>query len=228
MRILPFLISFSFLAIAIACYFLIGPFQDFINEAFDVLTSDDEARIQQWVSQFRLAGPVVLVLIMVIQMFLFVVPNVFIMIVAIVSYGPIWGAVISFIGVFCSSTLGYVIGRYLGPVTVDKLLSKKAQIKAAEFVKNYGTPAIAITRISSISNDSLSIVAGLLKIRYRNYILATLSGISPLIILLAIYGRNGKILKGLIWVAAASLIILAVYIFIDKRRKKKRAATDPG
>lgn len=228
MRILPFLISFSFLAIAIACYFLIGPFQDFINEAFDVLTSDDEARIQQWVSQFRLAGPVVLVLIMVIQMFLFVVPNVFIMIVAIVSYGPIWGAVISFIGVFCSSTLGYVIGRYLGPVTVDKLLSKKAQIKAAEFVKNYGTPAIAITRISSISNDSLSIVAGLLKMRYRNYILATLSGISPLIILLAIYGRNGKILKGLIWVAAASLIILAVYIFIDKRRKKKRAATDPG
>ena len=227
MRILPFLISFSFLAIAIACYFLIGPFQDFINEAFDVLTSDDEARIQQWVSQFRLAGPVVLVLIMVIQMFLFVVPNVFIMIVAIVSYGPIWGAVISFIGVFCSSTLGYVIGRYLGPVTVDKLLSKKAQIKAAEFVKNYGTPAIAITRISSISNDSLSIVAGLLKMRYRNYILATLSGISPLIILLAIYGRNGKILKGLIWVAAASLIILAVYIFIDKRRKKKRAATDP-
>ena len=228
MRILPFLISFSFLAIAIACYFLIGPFQDFINEAFDVLTSDDEARIQQWVSQFRLAGPVVLVLIMVIQMFLFVVPNVFIMIVAIVSYGPIWGAVISFIGVFCSSTLGYVIGRYLGPVTVDKLLSKKAQIKAAEFVKNYGTPAIAITRISSISNDSLSIVAGLLKMRYRNYILATLSGISPLIILLAIYGRNGKILKGLIWVAAASLIILAVYIFIDKKKKKKRAATDPG
>jgi len=34
---------------------------------------------------------------MVVQMFLFVVPNVFLMMVAIISYGPGWGAVISFL-----------------------------------------------------------------------------------------------------------------------------------
>ena len=70
-------------------------------KVFDVLTSNDEKRIRLWVSQFKLAGPVVLILIMVVQMFLFVVPNVFIMIVAIVSYGPFWGAVISFLGSIC-------------------------------------------------------------------------------------------------------------------------------
>ena len=114
-----------------------------------------------------------------------------------------------------------MIGKHLGPITVNKLLSKKAQQKTAEFVKNYGIPAIAITRISSLSNDSLSIVAGLLKMSYKKYILATIGGISPLIILLAIYGNNGKILKALIWIAAASLITLIIYIFIDKRRKRK-------
>ncbi len=55
---------------------------------------------------------------------------------------------------------------------------------------------------------------------YRKYILATLSGITPLIMLLAIYGRNGKILKALILIAAISLVLLIIYIVIDKRRKR--------
>jgi len=157
---------------------------------------------------------------MVVQMFLFVVPNVFLMMVAIISYGPGWGAVISFLGVFSSSSVGYMIGKYLGPVTVRKLMSDKAQKKTSEFIKNYGVAAIAITRISSLSNDSLSIVADLLKMSYQKYILATLGGITPLIVLLAIYGRNGKILKALIWIAAISLMLLIIYIVIDKKRKK--------
>jgi uncharacterized membrane protein YdjX (TVP38/TMEM64 family) len=220
MKKLPLLISASLLAILVTIYFVIPSFQNFINEAFDVLTSDDQERIRKWVGQFKLADPVVLILIMVVQMFLFVVPNVFLMMVAIISYGPAWGAVISFLGVFSSSSVGYMIGKYLGPVTVRKLMSDKAQKKTSEFIKNYGVAAIAITRISSLSNDSLSIVAGLLKMSYQKYILATLGGITPLIVLLAIYGRNGKILKALIWIAAISLMLLIIYIVIDKKRKK--------
>ncbi len=220
MKKLPLLISVSLLAILVALYFIIPSFQNFINEAFDVLTSNDQERIRKWVGQFKLAGPVVLILIMVVQMFLFVVPNVFLMMVAIISYGPIWGAVISFLGVFSSSSVGYMIGKYLGPVTVRKLMSDKVQKKTSEFIKNYGVAAIAITRISSLSNDSLSIVAGLLKMSYQKYILATLGGITPLILLLAIYGRNGKILKALIWIAVISLVLLIIYIIVDKRRKR--------
>lgn len=224
MKNIPFIVSLSLLAILITAYFAIGSFQNFINEAFDVLTSNDQQRIKNWVSQFKLAGPLVLILLMVVQMFLFVVPNIFLMIVAIISYGPVWGAVISFIGVFASSSLGYAIGKYLSPVTVNKLIKPKTQKKISDFIQNYGVAAIAITRLSSLSNDSLSIVAGLLKMSYRKYILATLSGITPLIVLLAIYGRNGKILRALIWIAAISLVLLIIYIIIDKRRKKKRGA----
>jgi uncharacterized membrane protein YdjX (TVP38/TMEM64 family) len=221
MKKLPLLISLSFLGIVVTLYFVIPSFQNFIKGAFDVITSDDEERISKWVAQFKLSGPVVLVLIMIIQMFLFVVPNVFVMMVAIVIYGPFWGSVISFLGVFASSSTGYMIGKYLGPVTVHKLMSDKALKKTSEFIKRYGVTAIAITRISSLSNDSLSIVAGLLKMNYRKYILATLAGITPLIVLLAIYGKNGKILKSLIWIAAISLIFLIIYIITEERKRKK-------
>ena len=226
MKKLPFLISFSLLSSVVILYLIIPSFRDFVKQAFDVLTSDDETLIKQWVSKFKMAGPLTLILLMVIQMFLFVVPNVFVMMVAIVSYGPVWGAVISFLGVFASSSVGYLIGKYLGPLTVQKLMSDKVRNNTAQFIKRYGVTAIAITRISSFSNDSLSIVAGLLKMSYRKYILATLIGITPLIVLLAIYGKNGKILKSLIWIAAISLVILDIYIFLNEKKRKKRQITN--
>ena len=222
MKKLPLIIAASLLGILVACYFTIPSFQGFIKEAFDILTSDDKEKISKWVAQFKLAGPLVLILVMVLQMFLFIIPNVFLMMIAIISYGPVWGGIISFLGVFASSSLGYVIGKYLGPVTVHKLMSEKAQKKTSEFIKKYGVAAIAITRISSLSNDSLSIVAGLLKMSYRRYILATLIGISPLIVLLGIYGKDGKILRSLIWIAAISLVMLIIYIIMDKRKGGKK------
>src|SRR5687767_165186 len=108
MKRLPFLISFPLVVVLIACYYLFPSFQSFINEAYDVLTSGNETRISNWVAQFKLAGPLVLIFIMVVQMFLFVVPNVFLMVVAIISYGPLWGGFISFLGVFASSSLGFL------------------------------------------------------------------------------------------------------------------------
>lgn len=224
----PILISISILAVLGLCYWLIPAFQQGINEAYKVLTSDDQERIQDWVDQFGLGGPLVLVLLMMVQMFLFVVPNVLVMMVAITCYGPIWGSVISLLGVFASSSLGYVIGRFLGPHTVDKFINVKTREKISAFIKDYGIPAIAITRLSSLSNDSLSFVTGILKMNYRKYILATMGGITPLVVLLAIYGHNGQIEKALIWIAAISLVLLVAYIIIDKRRKKRRPAAVSG
>lgn len=219
----PLIISLSVLAILAACYWLIPAFQEGVNEAYRILTSKDEKRIRKWVSTFGFAGPIILILLMVVQMFLFVVPNVLVMIIAITSYGPVWGAIISLLGVFASSSVGYMIGRHLSPHIVHKLVSVKTEERIASFIKAYGVPAIAITRLSSLSNDSLSIVVGILKMGYRKYILATLGGITPLIVLLAIYGGNGKIEKALIWIAGISLVLLIIYIFLDKRRKRRKA-----
>ena len=218
---LPVVIALSLLVILVGCYFIFPGFKTTVNEIFHVLISKDEEKIEAWVEKFGIAGPLVLILIMIVQMFLFVVPNILVMVISIVIYGPVWGSLISLVGIFCSSSLGYLLGRYLGPVTVNKLIKTETQLKISDFIERYGVGAIAITRLASLSNDSLSIVAGLLKMSYRKYILATLAGITPLIVLLALYGRNGKIERALIWIAGISLVLLFVYIFIDKKRQAK-------
>lgn len=214
--------SLVLIAVLVGSYFIFPGFQAGVNEAFDVITSDDKDRIRDWVKQFGMLGPLVLILAMGVQMFMLVIPNILLFVIAIVCYGPIWGGLISLAGVFLSSSLGYAIGKKLGPAAIDRFVSQKTQEKIKVFIDRYGMKAVAIFRLSSISTDSLGFVAGILEMNYKQYILATLGGVTPVIILIAIYGNGGRIETALIWIASISLVALLIYIFLD--RKKRRAA----
>jgi uncharacterized membrane protein YdjX (TVP38/TMEM64 family) len=221
---LPLIIGGSLLCVLIVLYFVYPPFHSGMNKAFDVLTSEDDTRIKDWVSQFGLLGPLIIILVMVGQMFTFIVPNILVMIIAIISYGPVWGGLIALLGVFSSSSVGYYIGTRLSPVTLQKFVKLKTQKKISAFIEEYGVAAIVITRLSSFSNDALGFVAGILNMGYTRFILSTMVGITPLVVLLAIYGKNGNIEKALLWIAGASLVTLFVYIKLRERMKRKKKA----
>lgn len=212
--------------IAVGCYFLIPEFKEGVNEAFDTLTGEDQEKIQNWVQKFGILGPIVLILAMAFQMFLLIVPNVLLFAIAIVCYGPVWGTLICLIGVFASSSLGYFIGKKLGPRAIDRFISQRIQNRIQVFIERYGMKAVAIFRLSTISADSLGFVAGILEMNYKRYIVATMCGVTPLIILVAIYGTNGRLETALFWIAGISLTCLIVYFFLDKKRRNQAYAEE--
>src|SRR5688572_28474972 len=97
---LPIVIALSLLAVLVGCYFILPGFKNTVNEIFHVLISKDEEKIEAWIEKFGIAGPFVLILVMIVQMFLFVVPNILVMVISIVIYGPVWGSLISLVGIF--------------------------------------------------------------------------------------------------------------------------------
>lgn len=219
---LPLITSLLLVTGLVASYFIFPGYQKGVDEATAVLTSEDRVLIREWVSQFGFWGPLVLILTMVFQMFLLFVPNILLILISIVSYGPVWGALVAWIGVVLASTVGYLIGNKLSPVIVHRLVNVKTQERLGKFIKSYGMKAIFVLRLSSFSNDGLSIVAGLLNMQYRRFISATILGITPLIIILAIFGKNAKLEKGLLWVGIILVLGLVVYIIVDRRRTKRR------
>ena len=223
-RKLPLIISILLVVVLVTSYFIFPSFREDVTEAFEVLTSEDEELIKNWVSQFGLWGPVVIISAMVFQMFLFIIPNILLIMICILSYGPLWGSLLAWFGVLLASTVGYMIGNKLSPVIVHRLVSAKTQRTLKEFIENYGMKAIVALRLSSFSNDGLSLVAGLLNMRYQRFITATLLGITPLISILAIFGHSGKIEKGLLWVGIILVVGLVIYIFWDKRRSQRKKA----
>ena len=216
-----FWISVAVLGGLVASYFIFPDFKEGVNEAYNVITSEDKQRINTWVKQFGALGPIVLILAMTAQMFLFVIPNLFLFIIATLCYGPIWGTLIFLGGVFISSSFGYMIGKKLGPGAIDKFVSEKAQDRISNFVKRYGAKSVAILRLSSLASDGLGFVAGMLEMQYARFIIATMSGILPVVVLIAIFGNNGKVERALIWLAGISLVMFIVYIIFDKKKRKQ-------
>ncbi len=217
----PLYISIGLLVGIVASYFFIPSVQQFLHEAWQVLTSNNNQRIEQWIAEFGWYGPFVLVLAMIIQMFLLVIPSVALMVVSVLAYGPFWGSLIILSAVFAASSVGYVIGRFLSETFIMKLLGPNTENKIEQFIKNYGFWAVFVTRLNPIlSNDAISFVGGIVKMDYWRFILATLLGILPLTILIAILGENIENLKsGLLWGSIISLIAFIIYVVYDKIKK---------
>ena len=219
---LPLYISVAIIVSLVLAYFFIPGVQAWLSEAWNVLTSDDKTRIEKWVSNFGWFGPLVLVLAMIAQMFLLVIPTILLMVVSVLAYGPVWGSCIILAAVYSASSVGYFIGRYFGPVIVEKLIGHKTEKKIGDFIDDYGFWAVIVTRLNPfLSNDAISFVAGILKMGYWKFIGATLVGIAPLTLFIAIIGESTDALKnGLLGGSLVSLILFGVYVYWDKKKRK--------
>jgi uncharacterized membrane protein YdjX (TVP38/TMEM64 family) len=222
----PLVASLTLILGLLAAYFFISPFQAFVDEAYRILTSENEQKISQWVNELGPWGPVFIIVIMIVQMFLFVIPSPLLMVVSVLAYGPIWGSIIAIASVLAASTIGYWIGRFLGVVTIYKLIGERKEKKLESYVEKYGFWAVVVVRLSPLfSNDAISFVGGILRMGYKKFIFATFAGITPLTILIAYFGENNDRLKtGLIIITAISLVALIFYIIYDKKKKRKAKA----
>lgn len=222
--------SVFILFILLSCYLFIPSVNDGINKAFGILTSGDEALIKDWVSDFGMWGPLVIIVGMVASMFLFVVPNLLLLIISSVSYGPLWGSLISLVAVFISSTVAYSLGYWIGPGILKRLLSGNAHEKMTKLVRLYGVGAIILFRMSPLlSNEAISFIPALLRMRYKKFILATLAGSIPIIAILAYTAGEGNFKIVMIWLSVISLVGYIIYVFIARRartRKKQERETE--
>lgn len=220
----PLYISLAVVAAIVLSYFFIPQVQNFMTEAWNVLTSGDKERTREWVSQFGYMGPVIIILAMILQMFLLVIPTPILMVVTVVAYGPIIGSIILFAAIFMASSIGYFIGRYFGPIIVEKLIGPRTEKKISAFIDDYGFWTVIVVRLSPfLSNDAISLVGGVLQMGYWRFIGATMLGISPLIIFIAYLGGDYERLKtGLIWTSAISLVLFIAFVWWDRKVRKNK------
>jgi len=217
-----FLISFSLISFLAVLYFTYQPFQDSVNEAWTILLSEDEQRIEEYVQQFGILGPLAIIVFIILQMFLIIFPSWLPIIVGILAYGFWWGVLINLIGVGIASTIGYFIGTEFK----NLFISDKKYEKMKFWIDNYSFATIVLFRVSPFfSNDAISFIAGIFRISYRKFMLATYAGMIPLSLAVGYFSTDiDKLENGLYWVGGAGAILYAIYIYFDyKKRKKKHA-----
>jgi uncharacterized membrane protein YdjX (TVP38/TMEM64 family) len=216
----PWLTAGGFIGLVLLSYFYVPVFQDFIQETWAVLMSKDEEKISHYFKSFGLWGPLLIVVLISIQMFLILFPNVLLVVVSSLAYGPVWGTIISVIGNITASSVGYGIGNTFSS-KVWKLFNEQKLKKMERLLDRYGFWAVAIFHICPfISNDVISIAAGLSKMKFMKFMLATLTGAIPFTIAIAWFGKETEtMMSGLYWVGGFGLAIYFLYVWMDHRKR---------
>lgn len=222
-KLLPSLITLVLLAILGGCYLWNDDFRAFATEGWQVLTSNNEQLINDWVADLSYWGPLIILAGFIIQMFAFVIPSWLLIVVSVLTYGPWTGSLLALGGVLLASCLAYAIGSWLSEYTLQKLLGKQSEKKMKAYLEQYGFWLIAIFRLAPfLSNDTISFAAGLSSMRFWRFMSATALGITPLIGFIAYLGESTDRLKsGFIWASAISLVGFGLYVWWDQQKSKK-------
>jgi uncharacterized membrane protein YdjX (TVP38/TMEM64 family) len=189
----------------------------FAREAWDISPVD----IQQFILSFGWLSPVVFIVIYTIGPFVFF-PSFILSMTAGLTYGVWPGAAFIWMGALGAASTGYLIGRFLGE-KVLKVHNFSWSEKLEKQITERGFLFVLILRlIPVIGFGLLSYLSGVMNVRFHHYILATMIGILPGIV---VYGTLGSSLTSgsRTMMLAAFLLLAAVsgLIFIFRGRVKK-------
>jgi uncharacterized membrane protein YdjX (TVP38/TMEM64 family) len=189
---------------------------------YEILMTNDQARVRDWVAGFGAWGPILIIALMIMQTLISAVPMILVLIVAVLAYGPIWGGLLGWGGAIVAALIGYGIARVFGDTLQDKFVTPQIKQVIEKQVSRYGAWAILALRLSPIiPSDGVSFVAGLLRMKPLPFIGGTIGGVTPVVIAVAYLGSDFERLRtGVIVISVLSLGALIGWIVYDKSRSK--------
>ncbi len=138
-------------------------------------------------------------------------------------YGPIYGFLLAMVSIFISSNVAFIISRYFGRSLVERIIKKRAEKINLKIGKN-GFKIIFIMRISGVFPlDMVSYAAGLTKVRYRDFLLATILGTMPETFSVAYMGHHisNPLSPGFILSVALVIVTIGLPLIYNKIKSKE-------
>ena len=134
--------------------------------------------LRLWLANFGSLAPVAYILLYTLRPVLFI-PALFLNLASAVLFGPLWGIVYILLGGLGSASLCYYLARHTNFEFVNKIADKWWA-----FVDKYSPQSdfkkmLCLRIVPIFPYDPISFLAGLSKIPYKTYALATLLGMIP-------------------------------------------------
>jgi uncharacterized membrane protein YdjX (TVP38/TMEM64 family) len=165
-----------------------------------------------------------LIAMMIAQTIVTAIPMVVVLIVSVVAYGPVYGGLIGWFGAILAALLGYGVARSAGSSLAERMVTPQIRALVEKNVERYGAWAIFALRLSPlVPTDGVSFVAGLVKMRFSSFLLATVGGVTPVVIAVAYFGSSFERLRnGILAITVVSLGALVAFIVYDQRKRRAR------
>lgn len=193
----------------------------------------DEQWIVAWIDGFGALGPIVYILILASTIIFTPLPSVVVDIAGGLAFGVLLGTVYTMIGGMLGATINFYVARRLGRHWVERRLGKKAMDQIDGLAERMGAKLIFLTRLIPLFNfDWVSYAAGLTRISFRSYFVASVLGmLLPVIgivyvgdVKLSHPGRSNLVFTALVVWSALPVVSFLAWAGIQALRQRVRPA----
>lgn len=180
----------------------------------DVLRNQEQMVVI--IKELGLLGPLAIIFLMAIAIVISPIPSAPIALVSGALYGHTFGTIYVVIGAIAGASIAFMMSRKLGHDYINRKLHHRMPVKIVGS-QNTLMMIVFVTRLAPfISFDVISYAAGLTRLTYSRFIIATLMGIIPISFLLAHLGsevNNGEMERIVFALVLLGFITLVPIIF---------------
>jgi uncharacterized membrane protein YdjX (TVP38/TMEM64 family) len=215
----------------VVAVFIVPPSRGAILGIVEVLGSVDIEPVKTFILSFGPLAAIVSFLLMIAQAIAAPFPAFVITFANAALFGWVRGAVLSWSSAMAGAAICFGIARLFGRVIVEKLTGKSALDSIDGFFLKYGALSITVARLLPfVPFDPVSYAAGLTKMNFFAFLLATGIGQLPATVIYSYFGSSlgggGKIffqgLCALFALVCGSVIGKSIYA---SRKAKKQEVT---
>ncbi len=189
------------------------------NEMLDFLNNQQE--IQQWIKQPGAWGPLLVIFLIALAIIISPIPSAPVALVSGMLYGHTFGTLYVVIGALSGALIAFFIARKLGYDYVNKNISHHLPVKLVGS-QNMLMMIIFLTRLAPfISFDVISYAAGLTKLTWLRFFIATIMGILPISFILAHFGSEtiSSEMQGIVYALLFLSVFTAFLMFIHSSKR---------
>ena len=136
------------------------------------------------------------------------VPSSIVMVLSGAVFGVWWGALLAFAGSVGGEWLGFELARRYGSSWFARTIGDEhEQRRLDRILTTHGAAAVAVTRALPVVMETMSIVAGLSTMPRRTFLLASVIGTAPIVVVYAYAGAMSRETGSLV---PAIVILIAV------------------
>ena len=154
------------------------------------------------------------------------VPQFILIGIAVYAFGPLWGAVWSWVATLSSGTITFWVGRFFGEATLQRLGEGRVK-RFADFVARNAFAASAIVRnVPTGPFLMVNMIFGAIRANYLHYLFGMAIGVIPKIALVAfgLQAIQAALSGNLLVAGGAGLATLSVFLggflYVRHRRRK--------
>ena len=183
-----------------------------------------DALIGGWIRHAGTGSAATVVALLAADLFL-PIPSSLVMVLAGAAFGVSGGAALSIVGSVGGEWLGFELVRRYGRRASAAIVGDDEIDRLARVFARHGAAAIAVTRALPVVMETMSVVAGLSTMTRRTFLLASLAGTAPIVV---VYAWAGAVSRETGSTVPAIVILIAVSAFgwilyrVNERRPDRR------